>query len=369
MSPVQQQSHRFGSAQDTDSPQMDSDHIFTPGHNPTMPDPLSTFNTYNSLQLSPPQASTSSSTSFSIPSYKVSSSADLTCPKCLLQRSPADRSCWRCLTRFTTPAASDVSTPEPFEMQDVWPPRDTSAMRVKQEPDVETHTPLQQHNSVFSQHPQTSYLLGFQQPLPQQQQQQSNSPYHQMQRLQQHQQYLHQIREAHRLQRQQMAMSYTPFGTGIGTSSNPISLDDSPPQTRTLQSNTHIPNFSLPQSMAALNNGWPVNLTNPFSSQSTTNDPALYLTRIPHDYPVPNPSADEIKELLANIRPDEDIKVEDKDAIIPGLAPQMRLMKHQQMGLAWMQKMEEGKNKGGLLADEMGLGKTIQRYFDLRNVC
>jgi SNF2 family DNA or RNA helicase len=33
------------------------------------------------------------------------------------------------------------------------------------------------------------------------------------------------------------------------------------------------------------------------------------------------------------------------------------------MGLAWMQKMEESKNKGGILADEMGLGKTIQRYF------
>jgi len=32
------------------------------------------------------------------------------------------------------------------------------------------------------------------------------------------------------------------------------------------------------------------------------------------------------------------------------------------MGLAWMQKMEDSKNKGGLLADEMGLGKTIQRY-------
>src|ERR1700733_12380327 len=32
------------------------------------------------------------------------------------------------------------------------------------------------------------------------------------------------------------------------------------------------------------------------------------------------------------------------------------------MGLAWMQKMEESKNKGGILADEMGLGKTIQRY-------
>jgi SNF2 family DNA or RNA helicase len=32
------------------------------------------------------------------------------------------------------------------------------------------------------------------------------------------------------------------------------------------------------------------------------------------------------------------------------------------MGLVWMQKMEESKNKGGILADEMGLGKTIQRF-------
>jgi SNF2 family DNA or RNA helicase len=111
-----------------------------------------------------------------------------------------------------------------------------------------------------------------------------------------------------------------------------------------------------------MNNGWPGPFPNPFASQSTSYDPARYLSRIPYDYPVPNPSADEIKDLLANIRPDEDIKVEDTDAIIPGLAEHMRLMKHQQMGLAWMQKMEEGKNKGGLLADEMGLGKTIQRY-------
>jgi len=149
----------------------------------------------------------------------------------------------------------------------------------------------------------------------------------------------------------------------MGTSSNPISITDSPPETRVLQSNTQIPNISLPQSVAALNNGWPVS-QNPFTAPSTSNDPAHYLSRIPYNFPAPNPSVDEIKELLANIRPDEDIKVEDKDAIIPGLAGHMRLMKHQQMGLAWMQKMEDGKNKGGLLADEMGLGKTIQRYLN-----
>jgi SNF2 family DNA or RNA helicase len=37
------------------------------------------------------------------------------------------------------------------------------------------------------------------------------------------------------------------------------------------------------------------------------------------------------------------------------------------MGVAWMQKMEDGKNKGGLLADEMGLGKTVQRCHSLRS--
>ena len=50
-----------------------------------------------------------------------------------------------------------------------------------------------------------------------------------------------------------------------------------------------------------------------------------------YDWNVPGPSTEEIKDLLSNIRPDEDIKVEDKDAIIEGMAPQMRLMKHQQV--------------------------------------
>jgi hypothetical protein len=159
-------------------------------------------------------------------------------------------------------------------------------------------------------------------------------------------------------QQTNMAMAYT----GFGTPSNPIDVTDSPPQQRVLQTNTMIPNFTLPG--GPLNNGWPTPL-NPFAGPSSSKpvDPAQYLSRLPYDYNVPNPSQDEIKELLANIRPDEDIKLEDKDAIVSGLAPNMRLMKHQQMGLAWMQKMEESRNKGGILADEMGLGKTIQRYF------
>ena len=50
-----------------------------------------------------------------------------------------------------------------------------------------------------------------------------------------------------------------------------------------------------------------------------------------YDWNVPGLSTEEIKDLLSNIRPDEDIKVEDKDAIIEGMALQMRLMKHQQV--------------------------------------
>ena len=52
-----------------------------------------------------------------------------------------------------------------------------------------------------------------------------------------------------------------------------------------------------------------------------------------YDWNVPGPSTEEIKDLLSNIRPDEEIKVEDKDAILDGMAPQMRLMKHQQVPL------------------------------------
>ena len=66
-----------------------------------------------------------------------------------------------------------------------------------------------------------------------------------------------------------------------------------------------------------------------------------------------------LKEMLTNIRPDEDVH-DDDDAHIPGMAPQVCLMKHQIKGVSWMRKMEEGSNKGGILADDMGLGKTVQ---------
>ena len=67
---------------------------------------------------------------------------------------------------------------------------------------------------------------------------------------------------------------------------------------------------------------------------------------------------EEIKNLLENIRPDEEIASETSEG--DPEAMKVALMAHQKLGLAWMKAMEEGSNKGGILADDMGLGKTIQ---------
>lgn len=71
----------------------------------------------------------------------------------------------------------------------------------------------------------------------------------------------------------------------------------------------------------------------------------------------PRKTAEEIKDLLANIRPDEDIPEEDRIGTPEAL--RYPLYPHQQLALQWMVASETGKNKGGILADDMGLGKTI----------
>jgi len=76
------------------------------------------------------------------------------------------------------------------------------------------------------------------------------------------------------------------------------------------------------------------------------------------DQSEPARTPEELKKLLENIRPDEDIPPEQREETPKGMNTQ--LMEHQKLGLTWLKKMEEGSNKGGVLADDMGLGKTVQ---------
>ncbi|KAF3490605.1 RING-13 protein [Arthroderma uncinatum] len=71
----------------------------------------------------------------------------------------------------------------------------------------------------------------------------------------------------------------------------------------------------------------------------------------------PDEMKKELKSLLENIRPDQELDL-NREGTPEAL--KFPLMEHQKLGLAWMKSMEEGSNKGGILADDMGLGKTIQ---------
>ena len=85
---------------------------------------------------------------------------------------------------------------------------------------------------------------------------------------------------------------------------------------------------------------------------------AAYRNRVDYITNDPTRTSAEIKSLLENIRPDEDLPPENREGTPEAMT--YALMEHQKLGLAWMKSMEEGSNRGGILADDMGLGKTIQ---------
>jgi SNF2 family DNA or RNA helicase len=76
------------------------------------------------------------------------------------------------------------------------------------------------------------------------------------------------------------------------------------------------------------------------------------------EYADPTKTKEELEEPMKHIRPDEELTQD--ELIQPPHSLKATLMPHQLKGLAWMRKMEEGSNKGGILADDMGLGKTVQ---------
>ncbi len=82
-----------------------------------------------------------------------------------------------------------------------------------------------------------------------------------------------------------------------------------------------------------------------------------YMSRVDYVTNDPTRTAAEIKTLLENIRPDEELPPENREGTPEAM--KYSLMEHQKLGLSWMKSMEEGSNKGGIL------GKVSPAYLPL----
>ncbi|KAL8755091.1 MAG: hypothetical protein Q9199_003880 [Rusavskia elegans] len=134
--------------------------------------------------------------------------------------------------------------------------------------------------------------------------------------------------------------------SGLGSYSNPLPLPSSP------DASDH-PFPLYPQSNI---------MNDPERLEKTSTEYEEYMSRYRerYDYLTNDPTRTlaEIKDLLNNIRPDEDLPPENREGTPDAMV--FPLMEHQKLGLTWLKSMEVGTNKGGILADGMGLGKTIQ---------
>lgn len=132
---------------------------------------------------------------------------------------------------------------------------------------------------------------------------------------------------------------------GLGSSLNPQVIPDS-----------DLDFYGQPQQSLVHNvlNGHSINPNDPKNRELVDR----YTDRVNYLTNDPTRTSAEIKSLLENIRPDEDLPAENREGTPDAMT--YPLMEHQKLGLAWMKSMEEGSNKGGILADDMGLGKTIQ---------
>ena len=150
---------------------------------------------------------------------------------------------------------------------------------------------------------------------------------------------------------------YTGFGDGYGGSSSAYGATGSSATPRILGSIPDLDYSGQPQQRTVHS---VLNDENPYSADDPNSQELCERYRQRLDYLTNDPTktADEIKSLLENIRPDEDLPPQNREGTPDAMM--YPLMEHQKLGLAWMKAMEEGSNKGGILADDMGLGKTIQ---------
>ncbi|KAH7390890.1 SNF2 family N-terminal domain-containing protein [Phaeosphaeria sp. MPI-PUGE-AT-0046c] len=68
--------------------------------------------------------------------------------------------------------------------------------------------------------------------------------------------------------------------------------------------------------------------------------------------------AESIEQMLEIVEQNNQNTQEDREETPRIMASTLK--EYQKIGLSWLIKMEDGRNKGGILADEMGLGKTVQ---------